>query len=84
MIQAQSLPAILEGNDLLAQSKTGSGKTAAFAIGLLHKLDVLTYQTQALMLCPTRELADQVSNEIRRWRARYPISNYSLYVVANR
>lgn len=72
MIQAQSLPAILEGNDLLAQSKTGSGKTAAFAIGLLHKLDVLTYQTQALVLCPTRELADQVSNEIRRLARAIP------------
>ncbi len=65
-IQAQSLPLILEGKDLLAQAKTGSGKTAAFAIGLLHKLQVKTYQTQALILCPTRELADQVSKEIRR------------------
>ena len=65
-VQAQSLPAILEGKDLLAQAKTGSGKTAAFAIGLLHKLKVQAYQTQALVLCPTRELADQVSNEIRR------------------
>jgi ATP-independent RNA helicase DbpA len=65
-IQAQSLPAILEGKDLLAQAKTGSGKTAAFAIGLLHTLDTRTLQTQALILCPTRELADQVSKEIRR------------------
>ena len=65
-IQAQSLPAMLEGKDLLAQAKTGSGKTAAFAIAILHKLEVITYQTQALVLCPTRELADQVSKEIRR------------------
>ena len=65
-IQAQSLPDILRGKDLLAQAKTGSGKTAAFAIGLLNKLDVQTYQTQTLVLCPTRELAEQVSNEIRR------------------
>ncbi len=65
-IQAQSLPVILNGQDLLAQAKTGSGKTAAFAIGLLHKLEVQTYATQALVLCPTRELADQVSREIRR------------------
>lgn len=71
-IQAQSLPAILEGKDLLAQAKTGSGKTAAFAIGLLHKLDVLTYQTQALVICPTRELADQVSKEIRRLARAIP------------
>lgn len=65
-IQAQSIPAILEGKDLLAQAKTGSGKTAAFAIGLLHKLETKTYQTQALVLCPTRELAEQVSKETRR------------------
>lgn len=64
-IQAQGLPAVLDGKDLLAQAKTGSGKTAAFAIGLLHKLDVKRYETQALVLCPTRELADQVSKDIR-------------------
>ncbi len=65
-IQAQGLPVLLKNQDLLAQAKTGSGKTAAFAIGLLEKLEAQTYQTQALVLCPTRELADQVSNEIRR------------------
>jgi ATP-dependent RNA helicase DbpA len=71
-IQAQSLPAVLEGKDLLAQAKTGSGKTAAFAIGLLHKLETKNYQTQALVLCPTRELADQVSTEIRRLARAIP------------
>lgn len=71
-IQAQSLPAMLDGKDILAQAKTGSGKTAAFAIGLLHKLETQTYQTQALVLCPTRELADQVSNEIRRLARAIP------------
>lgn len=71
-IQAQSLPPILEGKDLLAQAKTGSGKTAAFAIGLLHHLDVTSYETQALVLCPTRELADQVANEIRRLARAIP------------
>jgi len=71
-IQAQSLPAILEGQDLLAQAKTGSGKTAAFAIGLLHSLETRTYQTQSLVLCPTRELADQVSKEIRRLARAIP------------
>jgi len=71
-IQAQSLPAILKGKDLLAQAKTGSGKTAAFAIGILHKLQAQTYQTQALVLCPTRELADQVSKEIRRLARAIP------------
>ena len=71
-IQAQSLPAILEGKDVQAQAKTGSGKTAAFAIGLLHRLDAQNYQTQALVLCPTRELADQVSKEIRRLARSIP------------
>jgi ATP-independent RNA helicase DbpA len=64
-IQAQALPVLLKRKDLLAQAKTGSGKTAAFAIGLLEKIEAQTYQTQALVLCPTRELADQVSKEIR-------------------
>ena len=72
-IQAQSLPQILNGKDIIAQAKTGSGKTAAFGIGLLHTLDEQSYITQALVLCPTRELADQVSKEIRRL-AR-PIAN---------
>lgn len=71
-IQAQGLPVILEGKDLLAQAKTGSGKTAAFAIGILHKLEVTTYQVQSLVLCPTRELADQVTNEIRRLARSIP------------
>ncbi len=64
-IQAQSLPVILNGEDLLAQAKTGSGKTAAFAIGLLDRVEVQTCASQALVLCPTRELAEQVSREIR-------------------
>jgi len=71
-IQAQSLPDILNGKDLLAQAKTGSGKTAAFAIGILHKLDSRTASTQALVLCPTRELADQVSKELRRLARAIP------------
>ncbi len=74
-IQAQSLPAILQGKDILAQAKTGSGKTAAFAIGLLHRLDPKTYRTQALVLCPTRELADQVSKETRQLARAIPNIN---------
>ncbi len=65
-IQAQSLPPVLEGRDLIAQAKTGSGKTAAFGIGILHKLNPAYFAIQALVLCPTRELADQVANELRR------------------
>jgi ATP-independent RNA helicase DbpA len=64
-IQAQSLPHILAAKDVIAQGKTGSGKTAAFGLGLLAKLDVQCFDVQALVLCPTRELADQVSRAIR-------------------
>ncbi len=65
-IQAGSLPAVLEGKDVKAQAKTGSGKTAAFGIGLLQGLDARLYQTQSLVVCPTRELADQVSKALRQ------------------
>lgn len=65
-IQAQSLPAILSGKDVIGQGKTGSGKTAAFALGLLQSLQAKQFTVQALVLCPTRELADQVAAEIRR------------------
>ena len=65
-IQAQSLPVILKGMDLIAQAKTGSGKTAAFGIGLLNPVNPRFFGCQALVICPTRELADQVAKEIRR------------------
>ncbi|AZY54175.1 ATP-dependent RNA helicase DbpA [Bordetella avium] len=65
-IQEQSLPLILDGRDLIAQAKTGSGKTAAFGLGLLQSLDLTRLVPQALVLCPTRELADQVAQELRR------------------
>ncbi len=65
-IQAQSLPLVLDGRDVIAKAKTGSGKTAAFGIALLEKLNVRFFGVQALVLCPTRELADQVAKEIRR------------------
>ena len=65
-IQAQSLPAILAGKDVIAQGKTGSGKTAAFGLGVLSKLDTSRFDVKSLVLCPTRELADQVAQEIRR------------------
>jgi len=64
-IQLQSLPHILAGKDIIAQGKTGSGKTAAFGLGLLNKLNVKRFRIQTLVLCPTRELADQVAKEIR-------------------
>jgi ATP-dependent RNA helicase DbpA len=65
-IQAQALPPILNNKDVIARAKTGSGKTATFALGLLNKLDVKRFRVQALVLCPTRELADQVATEIRK------------------
>jgi len=65
-IQAASLPITLAGHDLIAQAKTGSGKTAAFALPLLTKLNPRRFAVQAMVLCPTRELADQVTQEIRR------------------
>jgi len=65
-IQAKSLPLILEGKDVIAQAKTGSGKTAAFGLGLLQNLQVKRFRVQSLVLCPTRELADQVAKEIRK------------------
>ena len=65
-VQAQSLPLILDGKDVVAQGKTGSGKTAAFGLGLLHNLEVKKFRVQSLVLCPTRELADQVAKEIRK------------------
>ncbi len=66
LVQAETLPHLIGGSDVLARAKTGSGKTAAFGLGLLNKLDAATFRSQALVLCPTRELADQVSKEIRR------------------
>ncbi|MGS2721709.1 ATP-dependent RNA helicase DbpA [Paraglaciecola aestuariivivens] len=65
-IQAKSLPAIIAGKDVVAKAKTGSGKTAAFGLGLLHNLNVKRFRVQALVMCPTRELAEQVAEEIRR------------------
>lgn len=65
-IQAASLPPALLGKDIIAQASTGSGKTAAFALSLLTRLNPRRFAVQSLVLCPTRELADQVATEIRR------------------
>jgi len=65
-VQASSLPPILDGKDMIVQAKTGSGKTAAFGLGLLQKINPRFFGLQALVLCPTRELADQVAKEIRQ------------------
>src|SRR3546814_345559 len=65
-IQEQSLPFILDGRDLIAQARTGSGKTAAFGLGILHRLNPARWVVQALVICPTRELSEQVAVELRR------------------
>jgi len=69
-IQESTIPVLMEGSDLIAQAKTGSGKTAAFGIPLILAVDTKKRNPQALVLCPTRELADQVAKELRRL-ARY-------------
>lgn len=65
-VQALTLPVILNGKDVIAKAKTGSGKTAAFGLGILSAIKVDNYAIQALVICPTRELAEQVTNELRR------------------
>jgi len=72
LVQAETLPLLIDGKDVLARAKTGSGKTAAFGLGLLNKLDAASFKVQALVLCPTRELADQVAKEIRRLARAIP------------
>ncbi|OFZ19411.1 MAG: ATP-dependent RNA helicase DbpA [Bdellovibrionales bacterium GWB1_55_8] len=71
-IQAQSIPLLLEGKDLVGQSKTGSGKTVAFSLPILNSLRVDKRDIQALILCPTRELCTQVAREIRKLGRRLP------------
>ena len=65
-IQGQAIPLELQGLDIIGQAQTGTGKTAAFGIPLLQKIDPKNKKPQAIILCPTRELAIQVSEEIRR------------------
>ncbi|MDF2456293.1 MAG: deaD [Cytophagaceae bacterium] len=65
-IQVQAIPEILNGRDIIGQAQTGTGKTAAFGLPALEKIDVTDRSTQALILCPTRELALQVCNELKK------------------
>lgn len=65
-IQAQGIPAVLAGSDVIGQAQTGTGKTAAFGIPVLERIDTSSNAVQALILCPTRELAVQVSEELGR------------------
>ncbi len=65
-VQAESIPVLLSGGDLVGQSQTGSGKTAAFSLPLLERLDLARRELQGLVLCPTRELSAQVARELRK------------------
>ncbi len=78
-VQAASLPVVLAGKDLIAQAKTGSGKTAAFGLGILAQVDTRSTYVQALVLCPTRELATQVAKEMRRLAS--PIPNLKILTL---
>src|SRR5271163_3571203 len=68
-IQAEAIPILMQGRDVVGQSQTGSGKTAAFAAPAIEKVDVAQRATQVLILCPTRELAIQVSEEVHKLSA---------------
>lgn len=78
-IQAQALPQVLDGKDVIAKAKTGSGKTAVFGLGILEKLNPKNFSVQSVVMCPTRELAEQVAEEIRRL-AR-PIANVKILTL---
>jgi superfamily II DNA/RNA helicase len=83
-VQAQAIPAVLEGRDLLAAAQTGTGKTAAFALPLLQRLSQEgaapgANRIRALVLVPTRELAEQVHESFRRYGAQLPLRSFAVY-----
>src|SRR4051794_16087233 len=71
-VQREAIPILLEGRDLLGQAQTGTGKTAAFALPILSRLDRTKMKPQALVLAPTRELAIQVAEAFQRYAAKLP------------
>jgi ATP-dependent RNA helicase DeaD len=76
-IQEKSLPALLKGQDLLGEAPTGTGKTAAYCLPLLSRLDSASSSVQALVICPTRELAIQVIAEIHKFAHYLPSIRYA-------
>ena len=82
-IQAGAIPVVLEGHDLLAAAQTGTGKTAAFALPLLHKLasagPTMTRRPRALVLTPTRELAAQVNDNLRDYGRHLRVSSTTIF-----
>ena len=71
-IQAECIPVLLDGHDLIGQAQTGTGKTAAFALPLLEQIDVKLTKPQALILTPTRELAIQVAEALQSYARHLP------------
>src|SRR5207302_1256968 len=78
-IQAASIPLGLAGRDVIGQAQTGSGKTAAFVIPMIERIDPRDGPVQALVLCPTRELAVQVNEEFERLAARHELRSVAVY-----
>lgn len=78
-IQEQSIPLLLEGNDVIGQAQTGTGKTFAYAIPLLERIDLNKRYVQALVMCPTRELTLQVSNEIAKLSSNLNVRIATIY-----
>ncbi|MGI8846901.1 MAG: DEAD/DEAH box helicase [Candidatus Dormibacteria bacterium] len=78
-IQTGSIPFALAGRDVIGQAHTGSGKTAAFGIPIIERIDPRQGPIQALILCPTRELAVQVHEEISRLGARHDVSSLAIF-----
>lgn len=79
-IQSQSIPALLEGKNILGLAQTGSGKTLAYGLPMLMQMDANSIQTQALVMCPTRELANQVASEIKKFtRSKHGLFTTPVY-----
>ncbi|WP_205416991.1 DEAD/DEAH box helicase, partial [Pseudomonas syringae] len=78
-IQQQSIPIILAGHDMIGQAQTGTGKTAAFALPILHRIDPSKREPQALILAPTRELATQVHDSLRGYSKYLRIPSACIY-----
>ncbi|HVL23908.1 MAG TPA: DEAD/DEAH box helicase, partial [Thermomicrobiales bacterium] len=78
-IQEQTLPVLLAGHDVIAQAQTGSGKTAAFGLPIIESIDPSDRRVQALVLCPTRELAIQVSEALTLYGRHKRIETLPIY-----
>lgn len=79
-IQAEAIPYVLSGKDMIGQSKTGTGKTASYGLPLIEKIDPMNKHVQAIVLCPTRELAVQVSEEMRKFtKYKENVKNIAIY-----